>query len=124
MPFSWFLAVRFLKEGRAQTGLILAGVAVGVGVIIFLSALISGLQTTLVKQTARVAGHIVVRPPEEAARVLSEGTLAVRREARPAARPDHRPVAAGARGDRGHARRDGRGGDGERLRLREAVASR
>lgn len=82
MPFEWFLALRFLREGRAQTGLILAGVAVGVGVIIFLSALISGLQDTLVKQTLGAQAHIVVRPPEDAARVLVQGeeALAVRRE--------------------------------------------
>ena len=73
MPFEWFLALRFLKEGRAQTGLILGGVAVGVGVIIFLSALISGLQDTLVKQTLGSQAHIVVRPPEESARQVAVG---------------------------------------------------
>jgi lipoprotein-releasing system permease protein len=85
MPFEWFLALRFLKEGRAQTGLILAGVAVGVGVIVFLSALISGLQTTLVKQTLGSQAHIVVRPPDEAARSLSDPAVAValRRERAP-----------------------------------------
>ena len=85
MPFEWFLALRFLKEGRAQTGLILAGVAVGVGVIVFLSALISGLQTTLVKQTLGSQAHVVVRPPDEAARALSDPDVAValRRERAP-----------------------------------------
>lgn len=85
MPFEWFLALRFLREGRAQTALILGGVAVGVGVIVFLSALISGLQATLVKQTLGSQPHVVVRPPEEAARVLADGpeALALRREKAP-----------------------------------------
>ncbi len=86
MPFEWFLAIRFLKEGRAQTGLILGGVAVGVGVIIFLSALISGLQDTLVKQTLGSQAHIVVRPPEQIARRVDERAgeaVALRREKAP-----------------------------------------
>ena len=41
MPFEWFVALRYLREGRSQTALILAAVAVGVAVIVFLSALIS-----------------------------------------------------------------------------------
>jgi lipoprotein-releasing system permease protein len=84
MTFEWFLALRFLKEGRAQTALILSGVAVGVGVIVFLSALISGLQDTLVKQTLGSQAHVVVRPNEDAARALSgEATVALRREKAP-----------------------------------------
>ncbi len=71
MPFSWFVALRYLREGRMQTLLILAGVAVGVGVIIFLTALIDGLQTTLIDRTLGYQAHIVVRPPEEAPRPLA-----------------------------------------------------
>ena len=48
MPFDLFVALRYLREGRLQTWLILAGVGVGVGVIIFLSALINGLQKSLI----------------------------------------------------------------------------
>lgn len=70
MPFDWFVAVRFLKEGRSQTLLILVGVAFGVGVMVFLSALISGLQTSLIKQTLGAQAHVVVRPQEDRARVL------------------------------------------------------
>jgi lipoprotein-releasing system permease protein len=73
MPFSWFVALRYLREGRMQTLLILAGVAVGVGVIIFLTALIDGLQTTLIDRTLGYQAHIVVRPPEEAPRPLAVG---------------------------------------------------
>jgi lipoprotein-releasing system permease protein len=72
MPFEWFVALRFLKEGRLQTVLILAGVGFGVGVMVFLSALINGLQTSLVQQTLSVQAHVVVREPEQQARVLDE----------------------------------------------------
>ncbi len=61
VPFEWFVAVRYLREGRAQSLLILAGVAVGVGVIVFLSALISGLQTSLIQRTLGTQAHIVLR---------------------------------------------------------------
>lgn len=62
------VAIRFLREGRAQTLLILSGVTVGVGVIIFLTALISGLQADLIKKTLGSQAHVVVRPPEDETR--------------------------------------------------------
>ncbi len=86
MPLEWFLAIRFLKEGRAQTALIFGGVAVGAGVVVFLSALITGLQASLVEQTLGSQAHVVVRPPEEEARVVERpagAVLAVRRERTP-----------------------------------------
>ncbi len=70
MPISWFLAARFLREGRAQSALIVIGVAVGVAVMVFLSALIGGLETRLVAQTLGTQAHIVVRPADEAARPM------------------------------------------------------
>ena len=73
MPFSLFVALRFLREGRLQTVLILAGVAVGVGVIVFVSALIAGLQTSLIDRTLGSQAHVVVEPPEELPRPLREG---------------------------------------------------
>lgn len=76
MPFEWFVALRFLREGRMQTVLILLGVSVGVGVIIFLSGLISGLQTGLIDKTLGSQAHIVVRPPEEMPRILIDGRVA------------------------------------------------
>ena len=76
MPFEWFVALRFLREGRMQTVLILLGVSVGVGVIIFLSGLISGLQTSLIDKTLGSQAHIVVRPPEEMPRILIDGRVA------------------------------------------------
>ena len=70
MPFEWFIALRYLREGRSQTALILSGVAVGVGVIVFLSALINGLQTSLIERTLGSQAHLVVRPQREVARPL------------------------------------------------------
>jgi lipoprotein-releasing system permease protein len=70
MPFELLVALRYLREGRAQTWLILTGVAVGVGVIIYLSALITGLQKCLIDRTLGTQAHVVVRPPEDLPRLL------------------------------------------------------
>lgn len=70
MPFALFVALRYLKDGRLQTWLILTGIGVGVGVIIFLSALITGLQESIIDRTLGSQAHVVVRPPEELPRVL------------------------------------------------------
>lgn len=78
MPFELIVALRYLREGRTQTALILAGIAVGVGVIVFLSALIGGLQRTLIASTLGTQPHIVVRPREEVPRILAPRDGAVR----------------------------------------------
>ncbi len=70
MPFALFVGIRFLREGRMQTVLIWVGVAVGVGVMVFLSALINGLQASLVRQTLAAQPHVVVRPAADQARRL------------------------------------------------------
>jgi lipoprotein-releasing system permease protein len=49
LPFK--LAVRFLKSGRGQTILIIAGIAVAIAAQIFIGLLISSLQKTLVNRT-------------------------------------------------------------------------
>lgn len=74
MPFEWIMAIRFLREGRAQTLLILSGIGVGVGVIIFISALISGLQESLIDRTLGTQAHIVVRPPDDIVRPMIRET--------------------------------------------------
>lgn len=88
MPFELIVALRYLREGRAQTWLILAGIGVGVGVIIFLSALITGLQQSLVARTLGTQAQIVVRPREEVPRVLParDGVVLDARVERPAQR--------------------------------------
>ncbi|MBK9964223.1 MAG: ABC transporter permease [Holophagales bacterium] len=72
MPFEVFVALRFLKEGRTQTYLILSGIGVGVGVIVFLSALIGGLQKSLIERTLGTQAHVVVRAPEDVVRSVAE----------------------------------------------------
>lgn len=69
-PFEWILAVRFMRQARMQTLLIVSGVALGVSVIVFISALISGLQTNLFRRTLDFQAQIVVLPPKEVARAL------------------------------------------------------
>ncbi len=68
LPFEWIAAVRFLREGRMQSLLIIVGVGVGVAVIVFMSALLSGLQANLIKRTLSSQAHITLLPPEEIAR--------------------------------------------------------
>ncbi len=70
MPFEWIVALRYLREGRVQSLLILAGVAVGVGVIVFLSALIGGLQDGLIQRTLGTEAHIVLKRPDDLPRLL------------------------------------------------------
>ena len=78
MPFELLVALRYLREGRAQTWLIITGIAVGVGVIIYLSALITGLQNSLIERTLGTQAHVVVRPPEDMPRLLPAGDGTVR----------------------------------------------
>jgi lipoprotein-releasing system permease protein len=70
VPFELFVALRYLRDGRLQTLLILTGIGVGVGVIIFLSALITGLQGSLIERTLGSQPLVVVRPPETMPRRL------------------------------------------------------
>lgn len=68
LPFEAIAALRFLREGRMQTGFILAGVTIGVGVIVFLSALLAGVQANFIARVLSSQPHIVLLPPEEVAR--------------------------------------------------------
>ena len=103
VPFEWFVALRYLREGRMQTVLILSGVAVGVGVIVFLSALINGLQTSLIEQTLGSQAHVVVRPPDEVARPLRPRARRRRRHAALEKSPQRlRSIASGSRCWRRH----------------------
>lgn len=62
--FDVFVAFRFLREGRAQTILILAGIVLGISVQVFLNALISGLQADLIRKTVGHAPHIIGTTPD------------------------------------------------------------
>ena len=73
LPFEWIVAIRFLTEGRMQTAFIIGGVAIGVGVIVFMSALLSGLQANFVRRALTGQAHIQLLPPKEAVRPLRGG---------------------------------------------------
>ncbi len=77
MWVEWTIATRFLREGRAQSTLILVGIAVGVAVIVFLTALINGLQGNIIDRTLGTQAHIKVQPAEETNRILApaDGTV-------------------------------------------------
>jgi len=86
MPFELIVALRFLREGRMQTALILGGVAIGVAVVVFITGLVQGLQASLVERTLGSQAHIVIRPPEEKTQPVvdrSTSDVAARIEARP-----------------------------------------
>ena len=70
MWIEWTLAIRFLREGRIQSALILVGIAVGVAVIVFLTALITGLQVNIIDRTLGTQAHIKVEMPDEVNRVV------------------------------------------------------
>lgn len=72
MPFEWIVALRFLREGRLQTALIVGGAGAGVAVVLFITALVSGLQANTIKRVLGTQAHIVIRPLEEVARPQRE----------------------------------------------------
>jgi lipoprotein-releasing system permease protein len=86
MTFEWVVALRFLREGRFQTALIVGGAAAGVAVVIFITALVNGLQANTLKRVLGTQAHIVIRPAEEVARTQRKAqdgeTLLARVEAR------------------------------------------
>lgn len=69
--FEWQVALRFLREGRMQSWLIVGGVAAGVAVITYIAALINGLQANTVSKTLGTQAHISLRAPEDVVIPLS-----------------------------------------------------
>ena len=63
--FELRVALRFLREGRMQTVLIIVGVAAGVAVIAYISALINGLQANTLAKTLGAQAHITVKAPDD-----------------------------------------------------------
>lgn len=72
LPFEWILATRFMREGLLQTLFIIAGVALGVAVIVFMSSLIYGLQGSIIRRTLDYQAQIIILPTEEVARSLRQ----------------------------------------------------
>ena len=67
MPFEWIAAIRFLREGRLQSLFIISGVSIGVAVIVFMSALLTGLQANLFKRVLSSQPHITLERPKQVA---------------------------------------------------------
>ena len=65
LGFESRVAVRFLREGRMQTLLIVVGVAAGVAVVTYISALITGLQSNTLQKTLGAQAHVTVSAPED-----------------------------------------------------------
>jgi len=73
LPFEWITAVRFLREGRLQTIFIVGGIAIGVGVIVFMSAMLAGLEANFIKRVLTSQPHIQLLAPDQLARPLRGG---------------------------------------------------
>jgi lipoprotein-releasing system permease protein len=65
LGFERTVAIRFLREGRMQTVLIIVGVAAGVAVVAYISALITGLQSNTLEKTLGAQAHITVSVPDD-----------------------------------------------------------
>ncbi len=72
LGFESLVAIRFLREGRMQSLLIIVGVAAGVAVVAYISALITGLQRNTIEKTLGAQAHVTVSPLDE--RVLVAAT--------------------------------------------------
>jgi lipoprotein-releasing system permease protein len=73
LPFEWIAAVRFLREGRLQTLFIIGGIAIGVGVIVFMSAMLAGLEANFIKRVLTSQPQIQLLTPDQVARPLRNG---------------------------------------------------
>jgi lipoprotein-releasing system permease protein len=68
--FESVVAFRFMREGLTQTLLIVFGVALGGGVIIFMSALLAGMQANIIRRTLNYQAPIQILAPDQVARPL------------------------------------------------------
>ena len=74
LGFERQVAIRFLREGRMQTVLIIVGVAAGVAVVAYISALITGLQRNTLDKTLGAQAHVTLSAPDDV--VLAAGAPA------------------------------------------------
>jgi lipoprotein-releasing system permease protein len=75
--FALKVARRYLLSNPSQTLLLIAGVALGVTVFVFITALIAGLAVRLTDQVTGDSAHISLEPPTRVARVLAGPDLPV-----------------------------------------------
>jgi lipoprotein-releasing system permease protein len=69
------IALRFLRRSPVQTALIVAGVAVGLGVQVFVGSLITSLQSYLLDQTLGSSSHVTLVSAEEGGPVRFDSEL-------------------------------------------------
>lgn len=65
----WKIATRFLADNHLQTLLIAVGIAVGSAVIVFITALVNGLQANIIERTLGTQAHIRFLAPDDLNRV-------------------------------------------------------
>nr|WP_210316333.1 FtsX-like permease family protein [Devosia oryzisoli] len=70
--YSIKIATRYLTATRGQSLLLVVGVAVGVYVFVFMSALIGGLAVLLIDRTVGSIAHVIVEPPDRNPVLLQE----------------------------------------------------
>ncbi len=91
LGFERRVATRFLREGRMQTLLIIVGVAAGVAVVAYISALISGLQANTLDKTLGAQPHVSISPRDDVVIAAREapaaGTLVLEQAQPRAQRP-------------------------------------
>ncbi len=68
LPFELAVALRFLREGRFQSWLIIGGTTIGVAVVVFITAVVAGSQANMINRVLGATAHITILPPEEVAR--------------------------------------------------------
>jgi lipoprotein-releasing system permease protein len=71
LPFFFKVALRYLTANKAQTALLVSGVAVGVFVFVFMSALIGGLAVFLVQRTVGDVSHVTIEAPDRSAEAIA-----------------------------------------------------
>ena len=74
--FEGMVAWRLLQDGRVQTIFILTGIAIGVAVIVFMSSLLTGMQSNFVNRVLTGQAHIQLLNPKERVVSLREGPSA------------------------------------------------
>lgn len=68
--FAFTVARRYLLSNPLQTALLVAGVALGVTIFVFITALIQGLAITLTDRVTANSAHVSLQPDTRRARVL------------------------------------------------------
>jgi lipoprotein-releasing system permease protein len=89
LGFERRVALRFLREGRMQSLLIIVGVAAGVAVVAYISALIAGLQANTLEKTLGAQPHVTLSPLDDvvAAAAPATGSTALQQVQPRAQRP-------------------------------------